>query len=147
MVFWVSFTFLTAILRPTTVVIKELPLFAEQGILDQGRNDRDDVQLNLRHLSEVVLFDDRVLDAELELDWHVIDFRHLRHGNRDRDVPLVARRGLMVVADRRVRTDLPAIGQIVEKTIEHAEIACVGRILILASSPDAPVVLWEDEGN
>jgi hypothetical protein len=43
------------------------PLFPEKRVLDQGRDDRDNVQLKLRNLSERILADDRVLDAKLSL--------------------------------------------------------------------------------
>jgi hypothetical protein len=73
----------------------------EDRLLDQARNHRDDVELELKTLPEILLAHDRILRAELELHREATDSRRLLDRQPDRDVPPVARRRPVIVGEGR----------------------------------------------
>ena len=124
-----------------------LPLTAEDRVLDQRGNDRNDVELDLRLLAKGVLAHHRVFYAELEFHGYLADLGGLGDEEPNGDVPLITRGRVVVLGDCRIHPDLPGIRQVEYEKIEHAPLADVRRGLILAARSNFPKVVREDPGR
>ena len=124
-----------------------MPSFAEDWILDQGRNNRRNLEPEHKPLSKGVFADNRVFRIDPDIYWSFSDAYCPSDEETDGHVPFVPRGGLVVVSDRRIRPYLPSIRQIVSEGVQKASPADVGCVHVLAAATDFLEVVREEYGS
>src|ERR1043166_4820069 len=127
-----------------TLLVQQRSATAQQRVPDQRRNHRNHSQHQLCSLSVCVLAYNRVLDTEVELDWHFAEQRSLRDHQAHRHVPPVAGCSPGVIGNRRVEAELPGVRQVDGEKVEEVQIAGIANAWrTVARRADPEVVLPE----